>query len=121
MPKTIQLVSRDRNLQAARALILERAGYRTMRTSNLTSALQLAANCQMSIIGDTFNLAEQDDFIARVHDASPSVFILCLRYRLTDPTALLKAVADCFTTPPGGSRICVLEPSKLIAWPKKAS
>jgi DNA-binding response OmpR family regulator len=121
MPKTILLVSRDPNLQATRALILERAGYRTIRTNSLTSAVQLAANCQMSIIGHSFNPTEQHDFIEHVHEASPSVFILCLRFGLTDPTALLKAVSDCFTTQPGGSRICVLEPSNVIAWPKKAS
>jgi CheY-like chemotaxis protein len=121
MPKTILLVSRDPKLQAARALILERAGYRTMRTNNLTSAVQLAAHCQMSIIGHTFNLTEQDSFIDRVHEANPSVFILCLRFGLEDSHALLKAVANCFTTQPGGSRICVLEPSNVIAWPQKAS
>lgn len=121
MPKTILLVSRDPNLQTARTLVLERAGYRTMRTSNLTSAVQLAAHCQMSIIGHTFNIAEQNSFIERVHEANPSVFILCLRFELQDSRALLKAIADCFTTQPGGSRICVLEPNNVIAWPRKAS
>ena len=121
MPKTILLVSRDPKVQAARALNLEAAGYRTMRTSSLTSAIQLAAHCQMSIIGHTFNPAEQDDFISRVHESNPSVFVLCLRYGSMAPQALLKAVGDCFTTQPGGSRICVLEPSNVIAWPKKAS
>jgi DNA-binding response OmpR family regulator len=121
MPKTILLVSRDPNLEASRAMILERAGYRVIRTNNLTSAVQLAEHCQMSIIGHTFNPAEQNDFIDQVHEANPSVFILCLRFGLTDPKELLKAVTDCFTTQPGGSRICVLEPSKVIAWPKKAS
>lgn len=121
MPKTILLVSRDPSLQASRSLILEKAGYRIIRTNNLTSAVQLAEHCQMSIIGHTFTPTEQNDFIDQVHEANPSVFILCLRYGLNDPNALLKAVAGCFTTQPGGSRICVLEPSKVIAWPKKAS
>jgi hypothetical protein len=31
MPKTILLVSRDENLQNSRALVLEGAGYRTMK------------------------------------------------------------------------------------------
>jgi CheY-like chemotaxis protein len=121
MPKTILLVSRDPNLQSTRALILERAGYRTVRTNSLTSAIQLAAHCQMSIIGHTFTPPEQDDFIGCVHESNPSVFVLCLRFGLMEPQALLKAVADCFTTQPGGSRICVLEPSNVIAWPRKAS
>jgi CheY-like chemotaxis protein len=121
MPKTILLVSRDPNLQTTRVLILERAGYRTIRTNSLTSAIQLAAHCQMSIIGHTFTPAEQNDFIERVHEGNPSVFVLCLRFGLMEPQALLKAVADCFTTQPGGSRICVLEPSNVIAWPQKAS
>lgn len=119
--KTILLVSRDQNLQTTRALILEKGGYRTIRTNSLTSAVQLAAHCQMSIIGHTFTPTEQDHFIACVHESNPSVFVLCLRFGLTDPQALLKAVADCFTTQPGGSRICVLEPSNVIAWPRKAS
>jgi hypothetical protein len=121
MPKTILLVSREPNLQITRALILERAGYRTIRTNSLTSAIQLAAYCQMSIIGHSFTPAEQDDFIDCIHESNPSVFVLCLRFGLMEPQALLKAVADCFTTQPGGSRICVLEPSNVIAWPRKAS
>jgi hypothetical protein len=56
-----------------------------------------------------------------VHEANPSVFVLCLRYPLTQAEELLRAVRDCFAAQPGGSRICVLEPSKVIAWPKKAS
>jgi CheY-like chemotaxis protein len=121
MPKTILLVSRDPNLQSTRALTLEGAGYRTIRTNSMISAVQLAAHCQMSIIGHTFTPSEQDNFIGRVHESNPSVFVLCLRFGLTESQALLKAVADCFATQPGGSRICVLEPSNVIAWPRKAS
>jgi hypothetical protein len=121
MPKTILLLSRDPALQASRALVLQAAGYHTIKTSSLTSAVQLAAHCQMSIIGHTFSPAEQDEFIDRVHEANPSVFILCLRFGLTRPNGLLKAVEDCFRTQPGGSRICVLEESNLIEWPKRAS
>ena len=121
MPKTILLISRDLNLQASRALVLEKAGYRVIRTNSLTSAVQLAAHCQMSIIGHTFSPTKQNEFIDQVHEANPSVFILCLRFGLTDSKELLKAVTDCFATQPGGSRICMLEPSNVIAWPKKAS
>lgn len=121
MYKTILLLSRDENLQKSRGLVLEGAGYRTIRTGNMTSAVQLAEHCQMSIIGHTFSFEEQDEFIHRVHEANPSVFVLCLRYPLAEAEELLRAVRDCFAAQPGGSRICILEPSKVIAWPKKAS
>lgn len=121
MYKTILLISRDDRLQTSRAMILEAAGYRTIRTASLTSAVYLSAHCQMSIIGHSFTATEQNDFAERVHQGNPSVFVLCLRFGLTHPRALLKAVSDCFGARPGGSRICVLEESNLIEWPKKAS
>jgi hypothetical protein len=121
MHKTILLVSRDAALQATRRSVLERAGYRTMRTASLTSAVQLSAYCQMSIIGHTFSPEEQDDFIDRVHEGNPSVFVLCFRFGLAQPQALLTAVANCFAAQPGGSRVCIMEESNVIAWPKRAS
>jgi hypothetical protein len=121
MPKTILLLSRDENLQNSRALILEAVGYRTIKTRNLISAVQLASHCQMSIIGHTFSPDEQDDFIEQVHEGNPSVFVLCLRFGLTQPRALLTAVNNCFDAQPGGSRVCVMEESNVIAWPKRAS
>jgi hypothetical protein len=121
MAKTILLLSRDPALQASRSLILEAAGYHTIKTCSLTSAVQLSAHCQMSIIGHSFTPAEQEDFVDRVHEGNPSVYILCLRFGLTNPKALLQAVTECFTTQPGGSRICILEESNVIAWPKRAS
>jgi hypothetical protein len=121
MPKTILLISRDENLQNSRALVLEAAGYRTIKTGSLVSAVQLSSHCQMSIIGHTFSPNEQDDFIDQVHEGSPSVFVLCLRFGLTQPRALLTAVNNCFAAQPGGSRICVMEESNVIAWPKRAS
>lgn len=121
MHKTILLVSRDLNLQATRAFMLERAGYRTMRTASLVSALALAPHCQMSIIGHTFAPAEQNSFIDSVHEANPSVFVLCLRYGLAQPDVLLKHVENCFRAQPGDSRICVIEKENVVAWPKRAS
>jgi DNA-binding NtrC family response regulator len=121
MSKTILLVSRDKNLQNARARILEGVGYRTIKTSSLTSAVQLSSHCQMSIIGHTFNPKEQDDFIDSVHEANPSVYVLCLRCDLAQPQALLDAVASCFASQPGGVRICIFEGNNVIAWPKRAS
>ncbi|HTF64511.1 MAG TPA: hypothetical protein VK638_17650 [Edaphobacter sp.] len=121
MHKTILLVSRDENLQKSRALVLEGVGYQTIKTGSLISAVQLSSHCQMSIIGHTFSPEEQDEFIDRVHEGNPSVFILCLRFGLSQPQALLTAVANCFDTQPGGSRVCILEESNVIAWPKRAS
>ena len=121
MQKTILLVSRDEKIQANRAAALNQAGYRTMRTGSLTSAVQLAANCQMTIIGNTFSTGEQNQFIKTIHDAYPSLLILCLRSSLPHPNALLAHVADCFGIRRGESRIRVIEESNLIAWPQKAS
>jgi hypothetical protein len=121
MPKTILLVSRNENVQNSRALVLEGVGYQTIKTSSLTSAVQLSSHCQMSIIGHTFSPEEQDDFTDRVHEGNPSVFVLCLRFGLTQPRALLAAVADCFASQAGGSRLCIMEESNVIAWPKRAS
>jgi hypothetical protein len=121
MSKRILLVSRDEGFQNTRALILEGVGYRTIKTGSLTSAIQLSSHCQMSIIGHTFTPEEQDDFIERVHEGNPSVFVLCLRFGLTQPRALLSAVEDCFATQPGGSRVCIVEESNVVAWPKRAS
>src|ERR1700760_1909483 len=69
MQKTILLVSRDQRVQADRALALSRAGYRTMRTGSLTSAVQLAASCQMAVIGNTFSTREQSTFVNDVREA----------------------------------------------------
>ena len=101
--------------------MLERAGYRTMRTASLSSAVPLASQSHMAIIGHTFTTAEQAEFIDSVHEANPSVFILCLRFGLHKPEELLTHVADCFAAQPGGNRICVIEQDNVIAWPQKAS
>jgi len=121
MQKTILLVSRDEKIQANRAFVLHRAGYRTMRTASLTSAVQLAAYCQMTVIGNTFSFREQDAFMSNVHAAYPNLFMLCLRSGLANPNALPAHVADFFGTGRGKSRIRVIEESNLIAWPQKAS
>jgi hypothetical protein len=121
MQKTILLVSRDEKIQANRTSVLKQAGYRTMRTGSLTSAVQLAAYCQMVVIGNTFSFREQNQFISTLHDAYPSVLMLCLRFSLSHPNMLLAHVADCFGIKRGESRIRVIEESNLITWPKKAS
>ena len=72
-------------------------------------------------IGHTFSPAEQDQFIDLVHEENPSVFVLCLRYGFAQPSMLLRHVDDCFAAQPGGSRLCVIEKSNVVAWPKKAS
>jgi hypothetical protein len=121
MHKTILLVSRDHKVQASRTLVMNRAGFRTMRTGSLTSAVQLAAYCQMAVIGNTFSIREQSAFMRDVHEAYPSLLMLCLRSTLTDANILPAYVADFFTITRGESRIRVIEESNLIAWPKKAS
>jgi hypothetical protein len=113
MPKTILLVSRDESLQNSRALVLEGFGYRTIKTGSLTSAVQLSSHCQMSIIGHTFTPEEQDDFIDRVHEENSSVFVICLRFGLIQPQALLTAVANCFAAQPGDSRVCIMEETNV--------
>jgi hypothetical protein len=92
-----------------------------MRTASLASAVPLASHCQMSIIGHTFSPAEQDHVIDLVHEANPGVFVLCLRHGLAQPSTLLRHVEDCFAAQPGGSRLCVIEKSNVVARPKKAS
>jgi hypothetical protein len=44
MPQTILLVSRNEALQNTRALILEGAGYRTIKNGSLISAVQLSSH-----------------------------------------------------------------------------
>jgi hypothetical protein len=121
MQKTILLVSRDEKIQASRTLVLNRAGFRTMRTGSLTSAVQLAAYCQMAVIGNTFSVREQSAFMRDVHEAYPSLLMLCLRSGLDDPNTLPAYVADFFEARRGESRIRVVEETNLLAWPKKAS
>ena len=59
--------------------------------------------------------------VKRHAEGNPSVFVLCLRFGLTIPRALLTAVNNCFAAQPGGSRVCIMEESYVIAWPKRAS
>jgi hypothetical protein len=59
----------------------------------MTSALQLATHCQMSIIGHTFSPQEQDDSIDRVHQGNPNVFLLCVRFALTQRQLLAQIEA----------------------------
>jgi hypothetical protein len=73
----------DEGLQKIRALLLQRAGYRRISTGHMANALQFATHCEMSIIGHTFSPQEQDDFIDRVHESNPNVFLLCVRFALT--------------------------------------
>jgi hypothetical protein len=68
----------------------------------------------MSIIGHTFTPDEQDEFIDRVHESNPRVFLTCLRFSLTQPQELLKVVSDCFAAQAGGSRVCVIEQNKSL-------
>jgi hypothetical protein len=75
----------------------------------------------MAIIGHTFTPAEHNDFVERVHEVNPGVYLLCLRFGLVQPHTLLTYVTNCFAAQSGGSRVCVIEETNLIAWPKRAS
>jgi hypothetical protein len=92
-----------------------------MRTGSLTSAVQLAAYCQMAVIGNTFSPREQSSFTRDVHEAYPSLLMLCLRSGLIDANTLPEYVANLFAIARGESRIRVIEEDNLLAWPKKAS
>jgi hypothetical protein len=92
-----------------------------MRTGSLTSAVQLAAYCQMAVIGNTFSIREQSAFMKDVHEAYPSLLMMSLRSGLDDPNTLPVYVADFFEARRGESRIRVIEETNLLAWPKKAS
>jgi hypothetical protein len=120
MPQTILLVSRDEALQNTRALILEGAGYRTITTGSLISAVQLSSHRQMSIIGHTLSPEEQDDFIDRVHEEIQA-YISYVSLWTNAAWSALDPVVKCFAPHPGGSRVCIMEESNLIAWPKRAS
>src|ERR1700742_915115 len=121
MPKTILLLSRDENLQNSRALILEAVGYRTIKTGSLISAVQLSSHCQMSIVGHTFSVDEQDDFIDQVHEGNPSVFVLCLRFGLTNSRALLTAVNNCSRLSPVAPGSASRRKATSSLGPKRAS
>jgi hypothetical protein len=101
MQKTILLVSRDESLQATRALILENAGYRTVRCGSLSCAIPLATRAEMAIVGHSFTPAEQDEFFGNAHETNPSLYVLCLCFELVQPEALLKACDACFASQPG--------------------
>jgi hypothetical protein len=75
----------------------------------------------LSLIDDSFRIAEQDDFIEHVDECNPGIFVLCIRHSQLDPQALMHAIAECFHAQPGGSRVCILGASNVLSWPRKAS
>jgi hypothetical protein len=89
MQKTILLVSRDGSSQETRALILEHAGYRTVHSETISSAVPLAAGSQMAIIGHSLNPSEQDEFVKNAPEINPNLYVLYLRYGLVQPESLL--------------------------------
>jgi hypothetical protein len=121
MQKTILLISRDQSLQASRALVLESAGYRTIRSESISDSLPFVTRAQMAIIGHSFTRAEQDDFIERALETNPSLYVLCLRFGLVQPEAILQTCHDCFAFQRGEARVYVVEENNLISWPKPAS
>jgi hypothetical protein len=99
MPQTILLVSRIEALENTRALILEGAGYRTIKTGRLISAVQLSSHFLMSIIGHTFGPEEQDDFIDRFMKEIQA-YISYVSLWTNAALGPLHPVVKCFATAP---------------------
>ena len=114
MPQTISLVSRDEALQNTRVSILEGAGYRTIKTGSLISAVQLSSHCQMSIIGHTLSPEEQDDFIDGVHEGK-SKRISHVSLWTNAAWGALDPCRKVFRDPPRRLQGCIMEESNLTA------
>jgi hypothetical protein len=85
MRYTILLVCADKMLLDTRSLVLEIAGYRTLRASTLMSGLGLAFCCNLVVIDTTYSDDQQEEFLARLHDENPKISLL---RRDTSVTAL---------------------------------
>ena len=120
MRKTIVLLCRDEDAQRLRASVLERAGYYVHQCMSFSDAATHAARSQMVIAGHTYTSAEQEDLVSRVHETNPSFHMLCLRFNLIEPKALLHACQECFASQPGGSRVFIIQAPRVISWPGKA-
>lgn len=104
-----------------RALILKSAGYSTLKTTDLKHAIDLAHQCDMSIIGHTFEPREQRDFVERIHEVNPDALVVCLEFGLVAPEQLLKTVAARFQAEPESRKIWTVEPSHVVVWPQPKS
>ena len=92
MRYTILLVCADKMLLDTRSLVLETAGYRTLRASTLMSGLGLAFCCNLVVIDTTFSDDQQEEFVARLHDKNPKISLLRLDTRVTALESLVETV-----------------------------
>lgn len=99
--------------------MLDKAGYRTIKTYNITSAIRRASEYHLAIIGHTFEPTDQESFVEQVHKTYPSLFVICLRYGMIHPQTLLTAVETAFAAQPGGTRFWVIEMSEIASWPER--
>jgi hypothetical protein len=101
MRYTILLVCADKMLLDTRSLVLETAGYRTLRASTLMSGLGLAFCCHLVVIDTTFSDNQQEEFVARLHDKNPKIPLLRLDTRVTALEWLMETVKKALA-PTGG-------------------
>jgi hypothetical protein len=92
MRYTILLVCADKMLLDTRSLVLEIAGYRTLRASTLMSGLGLAFCCNLVVIDTTYSDDQQEEFLARLHDENPKISVLRLDKTLTALESLVETV-----------------------------
>jgi CheY-like chemotaxis protein len=115
--QTILLVSRDHELQSTRSLIFKSAGYKTYLSADLCSALTIARQVDLVLLGHTLEPKEQDDFIEHVQETNPSVFVLCLRNGVVAPQILLSTCESFLSCQPGAARCWVIEDGAVLPWP----
>jgi len=92
MRYTILLVCADKMLLDTKSLVLETAGYRTLRASTLMSGLGLAFCCNLVVIDTTFSDDQQEEFVVRMHDKNPKIPLLRLDTRVTALESLMETV-----------------------------
>jgi DNA-binding response OmpR family regulator len=114
--QTILLVSRDPDLQSTRSLVFRSAGYKTYLSADLDSALTIAREVDLVLLGHTLEPQEQDDFIEHVQETNPSVFVLCLRNGTVAPQMLLRTCESLLSCQPGASRYWVIEDGAVLPW-----
>ena len=110
MQRSILLVSRDDELQIARSMLLQDAGYQSFRVDSLSGAVLMvgAERPQIALLCFTFSADEQERFIEQVQETNSSLFVLCLRNGDISSSDLLDACERCFRAQPGMALVRVL-------------
>jgi hypothetical protein len=63
------------------------------------------------VLGQTFDIEEQNDFVDRLKESLPGIHVLCLRFGLIQPQRLLKEIETILSGQPGGTRVHLLDVS----------